>query len=135
MKVDKGLIKLIGLMEGQLSVLPNGNEIISQLKKYYKEGATIQDATFHFVSNLFADNGLVVLLPDNAVLKKQMLAVFEDDLLNQTASGIVEKSAEALQKAGYKIQANPREINLFYLKDDRRDRITSLDTKYSILEC
>jgi bacillithiol synthase len=133
MKVDKGLLKLIELMEGQLSVLPYGNEIISQLKKYYKEGATIQDATFHFVNNLFADYGLVVLLPDNTVLKKQMLTVFEDDLLHQTASGIVEKSAEALQKAGYKTQANPREINLFYLKEDRRDRITSLDTKYSIL--
>ena len=46
MKVDKGLIKLIGLMEGQLSVLPNGKEIIDLLKEYYKEGTTIQDATF-----------------------------------------------------------------------------------------
>jgi hypothetical protein len=34
MKVDKGLIKLIGLMEGQLSVLPNGNEIIGLIKQY-----------------------------------------------------------------------------------------------------
>ncbi|MEK6846341.1 MAG: bacillithiol biosynthesis BshC, partial [Nanoarchaeota archaeon] len=34
---------------------------------------------------------------------------------------------------GYKVQANPREINLFYLKDDRRDRVTSLGTKYSVL--
>jgi bacillithiol biosynthesis cysteine-adding enzyme BshC len=123
MKVDKGLIKLIGSMEGQLSVLPNGNEIISLLKQYYKEGITIQDATFRFVNNLFAEYGLVVLLPDNAALKQQMIKVFEDDLLHQTASGIVVDTASKLSKAGYKIQANPREINLFYLKDNLRERI------------
>ncbi len=123
MKVDKELVKLIGLMEGQLLVLPYGNEIIASLKKYYKEGTTIQEATFQFVNSLFAEYGLIVLLPDNAVLKKQMVSVFEDDLLNQTASGIVEKTAERLQAAGYKVQASPREINLFYLKDDKRERI------------
>jgi bacillithiol synthase len=132
MKVDKELVKLIGLMEGQLLVLPYGNEIIASIKEYYKEGTTIQEASFRFVNSLFADYGVIVLLPDNAVLKKQMVTVFEDDLLNQTASGIVEKTAERLQTAGYKVQASPREINLFYLKDDKRERIVKEGTKYKV---
>ncbi len=123
MKVDKELIKLIGLMEGQLSVLPFGNEIVSLMKECYKEGDTIQLSTFKIVNNLFGEYGLVVLLPDNAELKRQMIPVFKDDLLNQTASGIVETTAERLSNAGYKVQANPREINLFYLKDNIRERI------------
>jgi bacillithiol biosynthesis cysteine-adding enzyme BshC len=130
MLVDKGLIKLIGLMEGQLSVLPNGKEIIDLVKEFYKEGATIQDATFRFVNNLFGEYGLIVLLPDNAALKKQMIKVFEDDLLNQTASEIVEKTAERLQSIGYRTQVNPREINLFYLLDDKRERIIKQGTRY-----
>ena len=130
MKVDKELVKLIGLIEGQLSVLPNGNEIIGLLKTYYKEGTTVQDATFRFANNLFAEYGLIVLLPDNANLKKQMTAVFEDDLLHQTASGIVEKTAEKLNATGYKVQANPREVNLFYLLDDKRERIIKEGTRY-----
>jgi bacillithiol biosynthesis cysteine-adding enzyme BshC len=130
MKVDKELVKLIGLMEGQLLVLPNGNEIIASLKEYYKEGTTIQEATFRFVNSLFAEYGLIVLLPDNAVLKKQMIKLFEDDLLNQTASGIVEKTAEKLDASGYKVQASPREINLFYLLDDKRERIVKEGTRY-----
>ena len=133
MKVDKELIRLIDLMEGQLSVLPNGKEIISQLKEFYKEGTPIQEATFRFVNSLFAEYGLIVLLPDNAALKKQMVELFEDDLQNQTASGIVEKTANKLQTAGYKVQANPREINLFYLLDDKRERIEKGNNKYSIL--
>ena len=130
MKVDKGLIKVIELMEGQLSVLPNGNAIIALIKEFYKEGITIQDATFGFVNNLFAEYGLVILLPDNAALKGQMTKLFEDDLLHQTASGIVEKTVERLHGTGYKAQANPREINLFYLIEDKRERIVKQGTRY-----
>jgi bacillithiol synthase len=133
MKLDKELVKLIGSMEGQLTVLPSGKEIIDLLKNYYQEGVTVQDATFHFVNHLFAEYGLIVLLPDNTELKKQMGQLFEDDLLNQTASGIVEKSVEKLQAAGYKSQANPREINLFYLIDDKRERIEQLNGQWSMV--
>jgi len=133
MKVDKELIKVISLMEGQLSVLPFGNEIVKLMKECYKEGDMIQSSTFKIVNALFGEYGLVVLLPDNAGLKKQMIPIFKDDLLNQTASGIVEKTAEKLSNAGYKVQANPREINLFYLKDSIRERIESFGTKYSVL--
>ncbi len=91
MKVDKELLKLVDAMEGQLSVLPHGNDIILLIKNSYKEGATIEHATFLFVNALFAEFGLIVLKPDNAVLKNELTDVFEDDLLNQSASGIVEK--------------------------------------------
>ncbi len=130
MKVDKELVKLIGLIEGQLTVLPNGSAVVTMLRECYIEGKTIQEATFHFVNNLFTEYGLIVLLPDNAALKKQMITVFEDDLLNQTASGIVEKTAAKLDEAGYKVQANPREINLFYLKDNVRERIEEVNGEW-----
>lgn len=132
MKIDKALLKLIERVEGQLSVLANGNEIVSKLGEFYKEGISIQDATFKFVNFLFAEYGLVVLLPDNAVLKKQMTGIFEDDLLSQTASAIVEETAKKLRDAGYKVQANPREINLFYLKDNLRGRIEKINEKYVV---
>ena len=133
MKVDKELLKLLGLMEGQLSVLPLGSEIVKLMKESYKEGDTIQTATFKIVNELLGKYGLVVLLPDNAELKRQMIPIFKDDLLHQTASDIVEKTADRLDKAGYKVQANPREINLFYLKESIRERIESVNAKYSVL--
>ena len=133
MKVDKELIRLIGLMEGQLSVLPHGSEIVKLMKECYKEGDTIESSTFKIVNDLFGEYGLVVLLPDNAGLKKLMIPVFKDDLLNQTASGIVEKTADKLSNAGYKVQANPREINLFYLKDDIRQRIEKVKAEWGVV--
>ena len=133
MKVDKELIRLIGLMDGQLSVLPNGKEIVTLMKECYKEGDTIQSSTFKIVNALFGEFGLVVLLPDNPELKRQMIPIFKDDLLNQTASDIVEKTAEQLSEAGYKVQANPREINLFYLKDNIRERIEKLNGEWRVV--
>jgi len=132
MKVDKEFLKLIDAIEGQLAVLPNGGEAVSLIKDCYRLGDDIQTATFKMVNTLFADYGLVVLLPDNAALKQQMLKVFGDDLLNQTASAIVEKTSARLGEL-YKVQAHPRDINLFYLLDDLRERMEIKDSKFHVL--
>jgi len=130
MKVDRELLKLISELEGQLSVLTYGKEILSKIKDCYKEGVLIQDATFKLINILFGEYGLIVLIPDNRVLKKQAAKIFEDDLVNEAPSVIVEKTANKLQAAGYKLQANPREINLFYLKDDVRERIVKVKDRF-----
>lgn len=133
MKIDKELLKLIGKMEGQLAVQPFGQEIIGIIKESYKLGEDIQTATFRFINNLFAGYGLIVLLPDERSLKKEMLPIFEDELLNQNASTIVEQTAEALEQAGYKLQVHPREINLFYLENDIRERVIARNGEYAVL--
>jgi bacillithiol biosynthesis cysteine-adding enzyme BshC len=81
---------------------------------------------------LYGQWGLVVLIPDNPIQKAQMIGVFEDDLFNNTSSQIVQKTSENLEKH-YNVQANPREINLFYLKGHVRERIEEKDGRYLIL--
>ncbi len=132
MKVDKDFLKLIDIIEGQLAVLPHGKEAIVLVKDCYRLGENIKTATFKIVNALFGEYGLIVLQPDNAILKQQMLKVFEDDLLNQTASVIVEKTSARLGEL-YKVQAHPREINLFYLLDGLRERIEMRDSMYQVL--
>lgn len=132
MKVDKEVLTLIDVIEGQLAVLPNGEKAIGLVKDCYRPGEDIQTATFKIVNALFAEYGLIVLLPDNVFLKQQMITIFEDDLLNQTASGIVEKTSAKLEEL-YKVQARPRDINLFYLKDNIRERIEVRNGRYEIL--
>ncbi len=132
MKMDASFIKLIERLEGELSVLPFGKEIIATVKNCYKLNDTIESGTLQFINCLFQDYGLIVLMPDNASFKKAMIPVFKNELLNQTASRIVEKTSQDLG-ALYKVQASPREINLFYLKEDRRERIVYEKNKFSIL--
>jgi bacillithiol biosynthesis cysteine-adding enzyme BshC len=132
MILDGDFGKIVRAIEGQLSVLPYGNEVVSILKDAYSQGDSLQHATFKMVNALFASYGLIVLLPDNAALKQTMIPVFEDDLLHQTASSIVGETSARLEKL-YKVQAHPREINLFYLDGDKRERIEADAGQYKVL--
>ncbi|RYF83315.1 MAG: bacillithiol biosynthesis BshC, partial [Chitinophagaceae bacterium] len=122
MKVDKEFIALINEMEGQLSVEPHGAEILSIVRSAYTLGASIEQATFKLVHELFGQFGLVVLLPDNAALKSQMIPLIRKELQEQFSSRVVNETMAAFPES-YKVQAAGREINLFYLKDDLRERI------------
>ena len=118
----RGLEKIMQRAEGELSVLPHGKELVQLFKDHYLNSPDIQTATFRLVHALFAEYGLLVLVPDNPRFKELMLPVFEKDLFEQQPAAIVNATIEKLSKH-YKVQANPRDINLFYLKDQLRGRI------------
>lgn len=131
MKVDDDLLKVIDDIEGRLSVEKYGKDIIDVLRKSFQKNRTIEQSTFLLVHHLFKSFGLVVLLPDNPALKKTMHLVFEDDIFKNTSSEIVSKSSEKLLER-YKVQAHPRAINLFYLKDDIRNRIVQFKDQFIV---
>ncbi|MBS1605208.1 MAG: bacillithiol biosynthesis cysteine-adding enzyme BshC [Bacteroidetes bacterium] len=118
----KGLDKLLFRIEGELSVQPFGKELMAMLREAYLESPDIQTATFRLLHRLFAEWGLIVLIADLPAFKRLMIPIFEDDLFRNKPSEIVNKTIEQLS-VHYKVQANPRAINLFYLKDDIRGRI------------
>ncbi|HMR92818.1 MAG TPA: bacillithiol biosynthesis cysteine-adding enzyme BshC [Chitinophagaceae bacterium] len=133
MKVDKELLQLVDRAEGRLAIYPSGQEFVRMLREAYAAGTDIQQATLHVVNALFGEMGLVVLAPDNAVLKAKMTAVFEDDLFHHTPAAIVRQASAHLQEQGYKDQAYARDINLFYLNGDMRERIEKTGDTFSVV--
>ncbi len=131
MKIDDKLIQLIENISGRLAAEKHGSEIIELLKKCFTKNETIEQATFLFVHALFKSFGLLILLPDNADYKKEMLTIFEDDIFNHASSEIVTKTSEKLAEK-YKAQAYPREVNLFYLKDNIRNRIVPFKDHFKV---
>lgn len=132
MLVDKTLLQLIDELGGQLVYEPHGAEVVAMLRKAYVEGRTIQDATFELVNELYGEWGLLVLIPDHPLLKAIMKQVFEEDIFQNTSSEIVAQTSERLDEE-YKAQAHPREINLFYLKENIRERIEKKEDRFYIL--
>lgn len=125
MKIDAGLIKLIDQIAGRLLAEDYGREIVDLLKNCYKKNSTIEEATFLFVHEIFKEYGLIVLLSDKAAFKNEISSIIEDDIFHNTSSKIVENTSKKLAE-NYKAQAYPRDINLFYLKDDIRNRIVAV---------
>ncbi|WP_121356571.1 bacillithiol biosynthesis cysteine-adding enzyme BshC [Flavisolibacter nicotianae] len=132
MKVDKTLLQLIDELEGQLVYEPFGKEVVAMLRKCYTTGRTIQDATFELVNELYGEWGLVVLIPDNPSLKGLMKNVFAEDIFENTSSLLVEQTSARLDEH-YKVQAYPREINLFYLYENIRERIEKREDRFYVL--
>ena len=126
MKIDKSFITMIDAIEGQLSVEPHGKEIILLVRKIYTFNKTIEQATFELVNELFAAYGLLILLPDNALLKNEFAPIISKELKEQFSHKAVTETMSHFP-AAYKVQAAGRETNLFYLKDDSRERIEKVN--------
>ena len=96
------------------------------LKKLFSDGYlkhdNLADATRYIANELFSDYGLIILDGDDASLKQLFTPIVKDELENETSFRAVSKTIADLEK-NYKIQVNPREINLFYLGDEFRERI------------
>ncbi len=131
MKVDKALLKTIDQISGQLSIAPYGNELISLLRAAYKEGTTIEQAVFNLVHQLFSKYGLIVFLPDHPEWKKAFAPIMIQELETSFSHQAVSEQVKRFPKA-YKVQVGGRDINLFYLQEGRRDRITLKDNRYLV---
>lgn len=133
MRIDTPFLDLVALLSGRLLSEPYGEEIVSKLRECYTLDRSIEQATFRFIHSLFQDKGLVILLPDNAALKSAFISVIEKDVFDHHSTQVVEKTSNALSQK-YKAQAYPREINLFYLKDDIRKRIEAEQDYFRVVD-
>ena len=131
MKVDKALLQLLDSFSGRLLAYPFGEEIVSLMRDCYQDGVSIEQASFKLIHNLFAEYGLIVLLPANREFKKVFAPVVKQELEEQFSQKAI-KETIAEMPGEYKVQAGGREVNLFYLKEDSRERIVMDEGKWSV---
>jgi len=131
MIIDKAFMEIVHGLEGQLSIDPFGREIMELVKDAYSLGKTIQQATFDFCNELFKDFGLLVLIPDCAALKNEFKDIAVRELKEQFSSLAVKETIAAFPEK-YKVQAAGRDINLFYLKENIRERIEVSKEGYAV---
>tara|TARA_R110002073_G_scaffold72537_1_gene177689 strand:- start:721725 stop:723338 length:1614 start_codon:yes stop_codon:yes gene_type:complete len=108
-------------------------ELKEMFKKAYLEHASLAAATRYLANELFSEFGLVIVDGDDAILKRQFIPFVEDELVHQTSNKQVAKTIEKLSEH-YDIQVNPREINLFYLTDELRERIVFENGIYKVVD-
>ena len=125
-----GLQDVLELFEAELSVGENADYLKKLFQKAYLEHANLADATRYLANELFGNEGLVILDADNKALKKEFVPYAKEELLHQTSFQKVTDTNSLLKD--YTIQVNPREINLFYIEDNLRERIVFENGVYKI---
>lgn len=117
----EGLQELIAVFEKELGSGSNANEIKKMFESAYANTDSLSNSTRKLANNLFGSHGLVIIDADNSELKRQFIPYIKEELLQNTSFKCVSETVEKLKK--YPTQVNPREINLFYIEDNLRERI------------
>ena len=126
-----GLKKVFENYSSELGIGENAGFLKELFKKGYLEHNNLANATRYIANEIFKEKGLVILDGDDKNLKQLFVPFAKEELVNQISSEEVLKTNVHL--ADYKIQVNPREINLFYIEDNLRERIIFENNKYTVL--
>ncbi|GAB2572101.1 bacillithiol biosynthesis cysteine-adding enzyme BshC [Spirosoma areae] len=109
-------------------------EKLALFEEAYLNHDTLADAARHYVNELFGAEGLVCLDADDANLKRVFAPIMREELVHQQAGELVQKQTEQIESLGYKTVITPRDINLFYLDEQLRERIERReDGTYSVV--
>ena len=102
-------------------------ELLDLFSECYLQEGTLTKATRRLVHQLFGADGLIVVDGDDKTLKSLFVPVLQTEVSEQITHKAVTQTNSALKKAvkNFKAQINPREVNVFYLFDDKRLRITT----------
>lgn len=126
-----GLEDVLAVFESEIGLGKNAEYLKNLFKKAYLEHSNLADSTRFLANELFSKEGLVIIDGDDADLKKLFIPYIKNELLHQTAFAEVNETIPLLEK--YTVQVNPREINLFYIEDNLRERIVFENGSYSVL--
>ena len=127
----EGLKEVLAVFTEELGASKNARYLKNLFKEAYLQHPNLTDATRFLANKLFGEYGLVIIDGDDAALKKQFIPFVEAELLKQSSCNAVVETIHDLGKE-YKVQVNPREINLFYLTDELRERIILEEGIYKV---
>lgn len=101
-------------------------------KKAYLEHGNLTEATRYLANELFKSYGLVIVDGDDAELKKLFAPYAHTELVEQRSFKTVTDTIAEFDQ--YKVQVNPREINLFYMTDVKRERLVATENGYALAD-
>ncbi|PWH81874.1 bacillithiol biosynthesis cysteine-adding enzyme BshC [Brumimicrobium oceani] len=105
-----------------LAKFENNPDFAEFLDQFYTKG-NLAEATTELMMRLFGEYGLIVLDADNSDLKATFSPLMKKELESNFSEKEVLKTTEKLEEDGFHGQAMARPVNLFYIKDQLRERI------------
>lgn len=119
----KDLEQVIALIRELLPGTAEAAQLIELFTTAYRKGAVLAGATMLLVHELFKPYGLVVMNPQNRALKSLFKPVIERELQYSFSKKEVDTTSDNLKSKGFSAQVHAREINLFFIDKQSRERI------------
>ncbi len=131
-----GRLDLEGIEQvfNEMLLLARGDEqkrILDDCFKSYLNARNLAQATLKYFHNYYKQYGLVIIEPDNNVLKNEFGQTIINDITTRQNFEQL-KQANLSLKPNYKPQVNGREINFFYISEQGRNLIKHENGEYVI---
>lgn len=130
-KLD-GLQQVLEELYEVLGENQHANELKTMLEESFTEYRTYGQAMQYFVHLLLGQYGLIVLNMDDVSLKRLFIPIMKDEILHGRSKSLIEKTQIEIEKSGYKPATFLRDINLFYLSNQQRERLEKEGHKYVV---
>lgn len=130
----EGLKEVKQQLKKEFGESDNAKKLISLFADAYTKHENLADATRYLANQLFYHSGLVIIDGNDAELKKCFIPYAEKELTENLSFKKVSETTEKLTDLGFSEQVHPREINLFYLKDNLRERIIEQENRFYVNE-
>ena len=130
-----GLENVLKVFGTKLGRSPNANYLKKLFKNSYLEHDNLADATRYLANELFKEYGLVIIDANDKDLKQSFIPYLEGEIKEQISFNKVSETNQQINELSnkqYKLQVNPREINLFYINDNLRERIVENEGVFSV---
>ncbi|MEH0007494.1 MAG: bacillithiol biosynthesis cysteine-adding enzyme BshC [Flavobacteriales bacterium] len=120
-------------IERRFGTSDRGKQLMHWFVHAYQNHKNLADATRYLINEWFGDQGLLILDGDSKPLKESFIPYLKAELFDRVAHREVGQSAQMLAELGYSVQAKPRPINLFYLRDNLRARLVQQGESFGVL--
>jgi len=125
----KGLEQVFNVFSNEIGTSKNADYLKKTFENAYLKHDNLANATRFLVNELFGEYGLVIIDGNDKKLKNLFVPYIKNELTNQVS---FKKVSETTTNFPYSVQVNPREINLFYLGKNIRERIIKQKDTYRI---
>lgn len=130
----EGLAEIQELLKKEFGESENAKILNDCFYEAYIKHNNLADATRYLANRLFYRSGLVIVDGNDEELKRCFIPYAEKELTENLSYNKVSETTEKLTNLGFSEQVHPREINLFYLKENLRERIIEQGGKFYVNE-
>lgn len=128
----EGLDEVYKLFSAEIGGGENAGFLRSLFEEGYLKHDNLTAATRYIANKIFGEHGLVIADADDASLKRYFAPYVKNELTEKLSLKKTSETVEKLNSLDYNIQVNPREINLFYLTHEIRERIVEREGKFYV---
>lgn len=116
-----------------LGSYPHKKDLKKILVETYTKNENLSRSIRSLLTFFFGKHGLVVLDPNDAILKNHFKKSMKLEVMNQCTFNLVSSQTNELSK-DYKTIINPRKLNLFYFIGKKRLRIVKKEKTYYLID-